>query len=70
MAKEIRLQFNFSQDAVKRLDDLVKSEQCVSRAELLRRALRFYEYTAKKLHDDYKIQFVKEGEITTTVVLI
>jgi metal-responsive CopG/Arc/MetJ family transcriptional regulator len=70
MAKEIRLQFNFSEDAVKRLDDMVKSEECVSRAELLRRALKFYEYTIKKLHDDYKVQFVKEGEITTTMVLL
>lgn len=42
--EKVRLQFDFSLNAVRRLDDLVDSTDSASRAEVIRNALRVYEY--------------------------
>jgi metal-responsive CopG/Arc/MetJ family transcriptional regulator len=41
--KKVRLQFDFSLNAVRRLDVLVDSTNSASRAEVIRNALRAYE---------------------------
>ena len=60
--KNKRLQFDFSNDAVKRLDAMVKTTDAASRAEVMRNALRIYEYINLKLKDGYQVELKKEDE--------
>ena len=57
-----RLQFDFSDDAVERLDAVVKTTGASSRAEVIRNALRLYDYTVNKIQDGYDLNFIKSGE--------
>jgi|WetSurMetagenome_2_1015567.scaffolds.fasta_scaffold1735764_1 hypothetical protein len=57
-----RLQFDFSEDAVSRLDDLVKKTASPTRAELVRKSLRFFEYISDKLKDGYRLELSKDKD--------
>ena len=56
---KLRLQFDFSNRAVERLDALVKAADCASRAEVVRNALRVYEYLVAKRHEGYEVELVR-----------
>lgn len=55
-----RIQFDFSKDALKRLDKMVDDTEAASRAELIRNALQVFEYTTKKFNEGYKLYFKKD----------
>jgi len=61
-----RLQFDFSDDAVQRLDFIVDKTESTSRAEVVRNALRVYEYLVTKTNEGYSLEFKKE-DLTITV---
>lgn len=54
-----RLQFDFSDEAIEDLDNLKNLTKSASRVEVIRRALRFYEYTARMVSDGYQVELTK-----------
>ena len=60
--EKVRLQFDFSEEAVQRLDGLVTATESATRAEVIRNALRVYDYLVRKDKDGYEIELVKEGD--------
>ena len=60
--EKVRLQFDFSEEAVQRLDGLVTATESATRAEGIRNALRVYDYLVRKDKDGYEIELVKEGD--------
>ena len=63
------LQFRFSPNAVERLDALKGRGFCSTRAEVVRNALRLYEFLLEKSDEGYKIQMVKGKEKETIILL-
>ncbi len=60
-----RLQFDFSQEAIDRLDELKERSGATTRAEAVRNALRAYEWIVNELAPDYIITVTQgEKEIT------
>ena len=60
-----RLQFDFSVEALERLDKLKEKSGATTRAEALRSALRAYEWIINELDPDYTVTVTKgEKEIT------
>lgn len=64
-----KLQFDFSEEAVKRLDELVTRTDSASRAEVIRSSLKLYEYAVGMINDGYRLNFEKDGETVTVVPL-
>ena len=64
-----RLQFDFSEDAIGRLDAIVTKTDSMSRAEVVRNALRVYEYIVKKTNEGYNLEFKKEDQTITVAPL-
>jgi hypothetical protein len=54
-----RLQFDFAEKAVKQLDDMVEMTDASSRAEVVRNALRLYEYIIKGTEEGYDFKIRK-----------
>jgi len=67
--KEYKLQFRFSIDAVERLDSMVSKTKASTRAEVIRNALRLYEYILDQTEGGYQVQLVKGREKKTIVLL-
>jgi metal-responsive CopG/Arc/MetJ family transcriptional regulator len=57
-----RLQFDFSIDAVNKLDNLVKSTDAISRAEVVRNALRLYDLIMSWQIEGHKVEILKDDE--------
>lgn len=57
-----RLQFDFSESATKRLDELVDKFQASSRAEVVRKALVLLEHVAKAQADGAEIIIRLDGK--------
>lgn len=57
-----RLQFDFSIGALEKLDELVKQTDSVSRAEVVRDSLRFYELLVSWARKGYKFQILKDDD--------
>ena len=65
-----RLQFDFTLEAIKRLDELKEKTEAATRAETVRHALRLYEWfvKVKDVDPDSTIQIInKNKEVTATV---
>lgn len=58
-----RVQFEFSKVALERLDELVDVTDASSRAEVVRTALRVYDYIIEQSTKGYTMGFEKDGEI-------
>lgn len=58
-----RVIMDFEQDDMDRIDALKSRMRCVSRTELIRRALGLMAVTEKYTSQDYAIQFIKGDEI-------
>ena len=63
--KEIkkRLQFDFTENAIKRVDDIIKKTEAASRAEVVRNALKIYLYLIDKIKDGYVVKIEKAEDI-------
>lgn len=57
-----RIQFDFSTDAQKRLEHLQKEIEASTKAEVIRRSLRFYEYIISKMKEGYTLKLIKDNE--------
>ena len=55
-----RLQFEFSEDAVNRLDNIVYETDSATRAEAVRNALRLYDYVIRQVSKGYSMYFENE----------
>jgi hypothetical protein len=63
-----RIQFEFPPDAVERLDRMKRDTNATSYAELVRNALRVYEWmTEAKQRDGYDIGLVKDDKLVKIV---
>lgn len=59
-----RLQFDFSDEAVKRLDEIVERIHASTRAEVVRRALKLYDWVTWELnHKEASIALDKNGKL-------
>jgi hypothetical protein len=64
-----RLQFDFSTEAVNRLDNIKDATNSASRAEVLRNSLRVYEYFYNMLKEGYEIKLKKDEKEVTVAPL-
>jgi len=64
-----RLQFEFSQDAVERLNNLKKDTEASSKTEVIRNSLRVYEYITSMINKGYRLEFRKDKKIVTVAPL-
>ena len=62
MSEYKRLKFDFSVEAIERLDEIVKLTGSSSRGKALRNALSLYEYIVDKYMEGYQVEFTKDGE--------
>ncbi|MEK7516046.1 MAG: hypothetical protein AAB562_00445 [Patescibacteria group bacterium] len=67
-ARITRLQFDFSGEAYRRLMEILDASGLKTRAELVRDALRLYEWCLKEKRDGWKLRSVN-GDIVMEVVL-
>jgi hypothetical protein len=65
-----RLQFDFSENSVKSLDTLVDFTESSSRAEVVRNALRLYEYALRMMSEGYELTLQKGDEKITLAPMI
>ena len=65
-----RLQFEFSPDAYQRLERMKEQTDASSFAELVRNALRVYDWLKKTEREGYKLALIKDGEPIKSVELI
>ena len=57
-----RLQFDFSDDAIERLDNISQMIEARTKAEVVRRSLKFYEYVVQRMKEGYNLEFERDGE--------
>jgi Arc/MetJ-type ribon-helix-helix transcriptional regulator len=63
-----RLQFDFTEEAVKEIDDLREAAELPSRAELIRYSLKFLRWALRMIRDEHATLLVeKEGKIREVV---
>jgi len=62
MSKQ-RLQFDFSKDAVKKLEEIKKRTNSATRAEVIRRSLRLYDWITWQLEQGATIGIEKDGKL-------
>jgi hypothetical protein len=55
-----KLQFEFSPDALRRLDDLKTQVDASTRAEVVRNALKVYEWMVRQIGPDYTLEIQDE----------
>ena len=61
-----RLQFDFSTEALKRLDDIKAKTDTSTRAETVRDALRLYEWLVNEVEPDYTVKiYDKSNKLLT-----
>jgi len=65
--KKLRVQFDFSPDALERLDDLREASGAATRAETVRDALSLYEWFIKEVKAEDTVQvYDPEGKLLTS----
>ena len=67
--KTSHVQFNFSKEAESRIDNIKAKTGASSRAEVIRRALRLYDYVIDRTLDGEIMAFEKDGEFKRAVIL-
>jgi hypothetical protein len=65
----LRVQLDFSPEAFERLKVIRANADAKTNAEVIRNALRVYEWFLKQRHEDYRLQLVKD-DIVKEVELI
>lgn len=59
----VRVQFDFSQEAYDRLQELKDTTEARSNAEVIRKALQVYEWVLTKQQEGYDFQLVKGDRV-------
>jgi len=62
MKKVKRLQFDFSEEAARRLDELKELTESTTNAEVIRRALRLFEFIVHQTKNGYEVELTKNGK--------
>lgn len=68
--KAKRIQFDFSPEALDQLNQLLINTDATSKAEVIRNALRLYEYTVNMLSNGFDLIFRRDDEIKHVELLI
>lgn len=66
-AKSKRIQFEFSPDAVERMEKLKQLTDATSYAEIVRNSIRVYEWFTQLDKDGFEIGVVKDDQLVKTV---
>jgi hypothetical protein len=64
-----RVQLDFSPGAYKRLRELREKADARTNADLVRNALRLYEWYLNAKNDNYKINLIKNGEVKEVEIM-
>ena len=64
-----KLQFELSEDAIRRLNQLKEATDASSRADVVRNSLRVYEYMITMIKEGYQLEFKKDKTRITVVPL-
>ncbi len=67
--KPTRVQFDFYEDTLDRLDKLVVATESSNRGEVVRKALSHFQELVKKSKAGYQIAFKKEGEEPSFMII-
>lgn len=70
MKDKKRIQFDFTTEALDDLDDLKLRTKSTNRAEVIRRALRFFDYAVSKAEEGYSCEMVKGKKKETLAPLL
>lgn len=65
-----RLQFDFSSEAYSRLQEIREESGAKSNAEVVRAALRLYEWYLQQKREKFKIQLVRDDVIKEVEILL
>ena len=57
-----RLQFDFSEESLVRLEKLINETEASTKAEVVRNALKLFEFAVNKTKDGYSLKLEKDGE--------
>jgi len=63
--KTKRIQFDFSPEAIDKLNKLVEATDCTSKAEIIRHSLRLFEYTIEMQSKGYELKYENGNECVT-----
>jgi len=69
-AKSRRLQFEFSPDAYQRLERMKAENDVTSFAELVRDALRVYDWVKHQRREGYDLALIKNGKIKSVELIL
>ena len=58
-----RVQLDFTPEALERLREIKEMAEAKTNAEVVRNALRLYEWFLKQRQENYKIQLVKDNKV-------
>lgn len=62
-----RVQFDFSPEALQRLDDLKEKIDAATRAEVVRNALRLYEWIVNEIDPESTIKVFDKNDVATAM---
>lgn len=62
-----RVQFDFSPEALQRLDEIKEKMEATTRAEVVRNALRLYEWLVNEIDPGSTIKVVDKNDKTTAI---
>lgn len=70
MKRTKKIQFEFTKNTINIIDKLVKKMESTSRADVIKKALRFYEFMVECENDNKSLYFEKDGEKQIIFTLI
>lgn len=65
-----RVQFDFAPEALQRLDDIKKKTGATTRAEVVRNALRVYEWLVSEVDPDSTIKVINKRDEATDILKV
>jgi hypothetical protein len=65
-----RVQLDFTPEALERLREIKEMAEAKTNAEVVRNALRLYEWFLKQRRDNYKLQLVKDNKVKEVEIVL
>ena len=65
-----RLQFDFSEESLLRLEKLINETEASTKAEVVRNALKLFEFAVNKSKEGYNLKFEKDGKLIEVAPLL
>lgn len=65
-----RVQLDFTPEALERLREIKEMAEAKTNAEVVRNALRLYEWFLRQKRDNYKLQLVKDDRVKEVEIVL